>query len=311
MPLDALFASRVGLISAPDTTWGDPAMQAFEADASVYSSPDLNIADSSVEGPQGPIPVRIYTPKTPKLSGKGLVWFHGGGFAIGGLEMHEAHITAQEIAASTNSVVVSVDYRLVTKERKLPCAQIDGFAAAEWVVKNATSLGIEENKVFVGGASAGACLTGAVALLMRDAELPMAGLLPIYPMAHFVFPPPGDELKAKIAEIPAVLAFSDELLVQINAFAVGENLVEARKYYAFPGDVTDLSGLPPTLIVNCEYDTLRASGELFSKQLATAGVAVSEHLQLGAIHGHLNRLPADCVSMRETLALMTEFMKEN
>jgi acetyl esterase/lipase len=70
--------------------------------------------------------------------------------------------------------------------------------------------------------------------------------------------------------------------------------------------------LPQTLIINSEYDTLRASGERYFEQLKAAGIDATQLLAEGAIHGHLNWYPLDCNVMDETLDMMREFIeKEN
>ena len=308
MPLDPLFASRLHFLSEPGAGWDSPGMAEFHRDTAEYVSPDLALKDLEIPGPQGPIAVRIYTP--PVIDGgRALVWFHGGAFQFGDINMNEAHIVSQEMAAKAHAVVINVDYRLVNQDRKLPCAQIDGFAALDWVVQNADSLGIHADHVFVGGASAGACLAGGVALLARDASIQLAGVLPIYPIAHNVVPEFHQELQSKLAEIPDALIFSHPQTVFLNAFAVGNQLELAQSMYAFPGDAKDMSGLAPHLIVNCEYDSLRASGEVYAESLRHAGVDVTQVTQLGAVHGHLNRIPAECVSAQETLKLMEDFIR--
>ena len=74
-------------------------------------------------------------------------------------------------------------------------------------------------------------------------------------------------------------------VAEINDFLLGGATAE---HYAFPALSSDLSGFPRTLIVNDEYDTLRASGEAFGEQLAAAGVDVRVVLVPGVLHGHLN-----------------------
>ena len=308
MPLEELFASRLHFLAEPGTTWGTPGFIAFSEDTMVYEAPDLQIQNLEISGEQGPIPIRIYTPRNID-NGKALVWFHGGAFIGGDLDMNEAHVVSQEIAHKAGAVVISVDYRLVTDDRKLPCAQIDGFDAFAWVSQNAASLGIDSNRIFIGGASAGACLSGAVALLARDAALPVAGVLPIYPIAHWVVPPFSEELQSKMDELPDALKFTHDGTVRLNNNAVGNQLEYAQSKYAFPADAKDKSGLPIHMILNCEYDGLRASGEAWANQLRAAGVTVVEHTQLGAIHGHLNRVPAECATQRETLDVMAEFIR--
>jgi acetyl esterase/lipase len=102
---------------------------------------------------------------------------------------------------------------------------------------------------------------------------------------HQELPPFSDELTAKLAEAPPEHVIDLPGVAEINDFLLGGT---AAEHYAFPALSSDLSGFPRTLIVNDEYDTLRASGEAFGEQLAAAGVDVRVVLVPGVLHGHLN-----------------------
>jgi acetyl esterase/lipase len=311
-PVDPLFASKFHLFEgiAPDATreeWAPAVMPLFEAGQSDYVSPPVLVENRTIPGPQGEIPVRIYTPQDASSNHPGLVWYHGGAFMFGDLDMKEADVVSREIAHRANAVVMSVDYRLVTSERKFPTSQIDGLAAAQWFMANSASLGVDRNRITISGASAGACLTASVVLQLRDRnQLDGIRNILIYPIAHSDLPEFTDELSSKIAEVPPQLVFSRPDTKWINSNMGYEN-VDAS-YHCFPGDSADHSGLPETLIINSEYDSLRASGERYFEQLKAAGVTVSQLMAGGAMHGHLNWYPADCTPMEETLQQMTEFI---
>ncbi len=311
-PVDPLFASKFHLFEgiAPDATreeWAPTVMPLFEAGQSDYVSPPVLVENRKIPGPQGQIPVRIYTPQDASSNHPGLVWYHGGAFMFGDLDMKEADVVSREIAHRANAVVMSVDYRLVTPERKFPTSQIDGLAAAHWFMANSASLGVDRNRITISGASAGACLTASVVLQLRDRnQLDGIRNILIYPIAHSDLPEFTDELSSKIAEVPPQLVFSRPDTKWINS-NMGYETVDAS-YHCFPGDSADHSGLPETLIINSEYDSLRASGERYFEQLKAAGVTVSQLMAGGAMHGHLNWYPADCTPMEETLQQMTEFI---
>ena len=122
------------------------------------------VEDRVIQGPGGDVPVRIYTP-----AGAGpfpvLVWFHGGGMVLGDLDTADG--TARHLCVGAGCVVVSVDYRLAP-EHKFPAAPEDCYAATEWVSKNADSMGVDANRMAVGGDSAGGNLATVVALMSRD-----------------------------------------------------------------------------------------------------------------------------------------------
>src|SRR5205085_6919033 len=132
------------------------------------------------DGPHGPIPVRVYQAGT---SGRGFVWNHGGGWVGGDLDMPEADATSRRIALGIDGVVVSVDYRLVPAH-VFPVPLDDVVAAFEATVAASDELGIEADRIGLGGASAGGHLSALAAA--RVTPPPKAVVL-VYPAVD----PPG------------------------------------------------------------------------------------------------------------------------
>ncbi len=219
-----------------------------------------------------------------------LVWAHGGGFLGGDLDMREADWTAREVCARAGAVVVSVDYRLAVDGVCYPVPHDDTVAAVCWVRDSTDELGIDPDRISIGGASAGANLTAGAVLKLRDREgwLPRT-LVFVYGVAHPVLPAPSRMLAAALAELPPLLAPTpagerDDFLT-VNY--LGGSLSSADGY-AMPG-LAQLEGLCPTLVVNAEYDRLRSSGEAFAAALALAGVDVRQVTVRGLLHGFLNQ----------------------
>lgn len=106
-----------------------------------------SIENLRIPGPEGEIPVRVYTPDSPS-PGPGLVYFHGGGWVICDLDMYDVICSA--VARRSGAVVVSVDYRLAP-EHKFPAAVLDCYAATVWVAANAARLGIDPRRLCIGG----------------------------------------------------------------------------------------------------------------------------------------------------------------
>jgi acetyl esterase/lipase len=310
MPLDPLFADRLHFFTK--LPFAD-ALAEYEAPVSAYNSPPIDTEEVVIDGPNGDIMARIYRPAGTDVSTAalpGLVWFHGGGFTQGNYDMNESDVVSREIAHRLKAVVMSVDYRLVTETVKFPVPQLDGISSTRWFAHRATQLGVNPNKIFVGGISAGGCLAASVAVIDRDSgDNFLAGQLLNCPIAHFVAPPFSDELQGKLDEDPKALVISREYLDDNNRVLVGGKSLEELEPYWFPGEVSDLSGLVPAQIINCEYDTLRASGEKFAEQLVAAGNSVEVLTQAGVPHAHINRYPADCKQMVETLDNMVRFME--
>jgi acetyl esterase/lipase len=258
------------------------ARDAFMAAVPGYSAPEVDVEEVVVDGPHGPVPVRVYR-RDAGPAPAGLVWAHGGAFLGGDLDMPEADVVAREIAARSGVVVVSVDYRLCHDGIHFPVPHDDVHAVTVW----ATSLdGVPQDRWSVGGASAGGNLAGGVAQRLRDEGRPPYGAALIYPVLHAPLPASGDEEHdARIASLPPALRFSPATTEFLNANYLGPN--DADVPYAFPGH-GGVAGLPPHLVVVCEYDDLLPSGVRYAQQLADAGVEVEVDVVHGVPHGHLN-----------------------
>ncbi|HLB04329.1 MAG TPA: alpha/beta hydrolase, partial [Gaiellaceae bacterium] len=146
------------------------------------------VVDRAVPGPAGPVRVRVYEPPGDAGPHPLLVYFHGGGWIIGGLDTHDG--VCRSLAARTPCVVVAVDYRLAP-EHRFPAAVEDAWAATAWGAEHAASLGADPARVAVGGDSAGGNLAAVVALRARDRGLPLALQLLVYPVTDYRFDRPS------------------------------------------------------------------------------------------------------------------------
>jgi acetyl esterase/lipase len=298
MPIESLLAARLAAIAE-----GAPGID-YDTPYGPGEAAELNVTDQSIPGLHGEIGLRIYRqPNPPAGPMPALVWCHGGGFVFGDLDMPEGDQTSRAVAARTGGTVVSVDYRLVTEDaNQYPIPLDDVVAAYAWAVDHAAELGTEPRRIALGGASAGANLVCGATLRLHDTHRAVPPLLlPIYPLVHQQLPPYSEELAAKLADVPPEHLIELPDIADITEFFLGGKEPDA---YAFPASAPDLSGYPRTVIVNDEYDTLRASGEAFAEQLQAAGVDVRVVLVPGVFHGHLNLIgypPAV-----ETFALMAQ-----
>ena len=133
-------------------------------------APDAATRDLTVDGPHGPVPVRVYEPAGDGAGRPALLWLHGGAFMFGDLDMPEADLTAREICARAGAVVVSVDYRLAVGGVHHPVPLDDCVAAARWLRDSAADLGVDPDRIHLGGASAGGNLATATVLRLRDED---------------------------------------------------------------------------------------------------------------------------------------------
>ncbi|KQQ05981.1 MULTISPECIES: alpha/beta hydrolase [unclassified Rathayibacter] len=288
MPLDPYLAARLpyldGLAYPLDAAQA-ARVAAFEQDPSPWSLPEgVSVSDAAVDGPHGPIPLRVYDPAD--ATGPALLWVHGGGFQAGDLDMRESHVVSAELAARAGTRVVSVGYRLATASVRYPVPLDDVHAA--WLELRAETP--EATPVAIGGASAGAALALATALRLRDAGArPPEHVLLAYPFAHFPNPAVDDDVLRELMTLPALLRFPTVGIEGMVRTYVGR--LSDLPADALPG-AAPLAGLPPMSVMVNEFDELRGSAELLLRQLAEAGVAATGYLARGMPHGHLNRTPA-------------------
>jgi acetyl esterase len=273
------------------------------------SGPSVIVEDVEFEAAGHVLGLRCYRPERP--SGLSLVWIHGGAFMFGGLDMPEADQVSRELAAR-GLIVVSVDYTLAPLDAlselpppddadspppattgagsrpraRYPVASLQILAAYDWTISRVADFGGDPRRVALGGASAGGNLAVSGALRLRDrgTGVPMALVL-AYPGLHASVPEPDAELSGMLAALPASLTFPREVMDIFNRNYAEGHLDDP---YVYPTG-HDVSGLPPTLVVNAEADRLRMSGQGFAAELARAGVDVSVVREPGTPHGYLDR----------------------
>jgi acetyl esterase len=255
----------------------------------------LTTEDRQIDGPHGPIPVRVHTP--PGRAGAGLVWAHGGAFFGGDLDMPESDWVARQLAGR-GITVVTVGYRLApimdwTTGRQAPVQPAERVrypVASEEVATVFTWAATSDIGVpgwALGGASAGGNLAAGATLRLRDSGGPLPrGVLLVYPVLHAALPPMTAELAAKVATLPDPDLVGAEAIRRMNLNYVWEP-TDLNEPYAFPGG-HDLTGLPPTFILNADIDPLRASGQQYGAELAAAGADLLMIREDGTRHGHLN-----------------------
>lgn len=232
------------------------------------------LENRAIPGPAGPIPIRVYTPSGP-LPMPALVYFHGGCFVAGTLDMEDS--TCRALANAGECVVVAADYRLAP-EHKFPSAVEDAYAATAWVAANARNLGIDPGRIAVGGHSAGGNLAAVVAQLAhKRGGPPVAFQLLVFPIVDCAGDTPSRSEHAS-----GYLLTRDMLDWSTRQYLRSKRDAEIPE--ASPLLAQDLGGLPPALVMTAEYDPLRDEGERYAERLREAGVAATVKRYDGAIH---------------------------
>jgi acetyl esterase len=251
----------------------DARAMALPPDLAGPERPLHSVADRRVPGPEGEIPLRVYTP-APGPALPGLVYFRGGGFVLGTLESSDR--TCRELAHLSGRVVVSVDYPLAP-EHPFPAAVDDACAATKYVVDHASEFGIDAGQVAIGGESAGANLATVVARRSLGSGGPaLAFQLLVYPLVDFADDSPS------MREFANGHFISSDMLLYFERHYLGN--VQNRQHPDASPLTADLRGLPPAFVITAECDPLRDQGEAYARKLAQAGVPVTAKRYDGMIH---------------------------
>lgn len=242
-------------------------------------------------GGSAPIPIRIYAPTEKRGDIGALLWMHGGGFVLGGLDRDNA--LCERIVEAANCVVVSVDYRLAP-EHPFPSGVDDCYEILLWLAESASWLGINPRSLAVGGASAGGALAAAVSLMARDRGGPALALqLLIYPMLDDRNITPS----SYAATDPRVFNRASSLQCWKAYLPTGTSDVSP---YAAPARASDLAGLPPAYLMVAEHDPLCDEDQAYARRLIEAGVRTEVHVYPGTFHGFDFFAPTAAVSRRAT-----------
>ena len=231
--------------------------------------------DLAIPGRRGDIRARLYVPHGAGPTTPGLLFLHGGGFVIGNPDTHDR--LTRELAHGLGARVVSLDYALAP-EHPFPAGLDDCVDAARWLGENGRRLGIDPRRLLIGGDSAGANLSAATVLRLRD-----EGRGPALRAALLIYGRYAD------GDTPSIAAWGDRDLILSHTVMdwfrtqyTGGRELGTNPYFA-PLNA-DLTGFPPAILVCGTLDPLLSDSELFAAALEKAGASAELHLVEDGIH---------------------------
>lgn len=257
------------------------ARERFEAaTALIAPGPEVaTVEDHHFAIERGRLRARVYRAELDSAS-PALVYFHGGGWVVGGIESHDA--LCRSLARECGVSVVSVDYALAP-EHRFPVAATDAFAATSWVAQNARELGLDPRRIAVGGDSAGGNLAAVAAIQARNAGGPALRFqLLLYPITDCDL-----NTSSYTENANGFLLTRAEMAWFWDHYEPDH----ARRSdpLAAPLRVENATGLPPGLVITAEFDPLRDEGEAYARKLQAAGVEIRASRYRGMIHGFVRR----------------------
>lgn len=260
--------------------------------------PISKIVRQNIDGRHGAISIRLYYPSQQK-SLPLIVFFHGGGWVYGNFDTHNR--LCRRVARDTGAIVLAVGYRLAPF-KKYPTALEDCYDALLWAVQNAASLSANSEKITVMGDSAGGNLAAAVCLMARDRQEQLIDRqVLLYPVVSGRLDRPS---VAKNADAPVLTKSRMQCFVDYYARSEADIL---QPYFS-PLLASDLSNLPPALIIACEYDPLHDQAQMYAERLQKAKIPVKFLDYSRTVHGFMS-FPVLCSEASAAFAEVAQYLK--
>jgi len=249
---------------------------------------DLNISVGSI----GQISIRIIKPKGNKEILPIVMYFHGGGWVLGGKDTHDRLV--REIANGANAAVVFVNFT-PSPEAKYPAPIEEAYAATKYIAEHGKNFNLDTSRLAVAGDSVGGNMAAAVILLAKERGGPKIDYQVLfYPVTDANFDTPSYQQFAK-----DIWLTREAMKWFWNNYLPDEKARKQPTASPLHASIDQLKGQPPALIITDENDVLRDEGEAYAHKLIQAGVNVTAVRYLGTIHDFLmlNALagtPATC-----------------
>ena len=238
--------------------------------------PVEHVENRNISGPNGDIPIRLYTPKG-EAPFPALIYFKGSGFIYGDIEGQDPLCRA--LTNATQCKVIAVQYRSAPED-KYPIGLNDSYAATKWVIDHADELNIDPEKIVISGYSSGGNYAALVAIRLRDEGIRLAYQVLMCPVLDLTCSLPSHH---EMGEGYILDAKSIEWF--LNLYLPKD--VDRKDPKISPLWEKNLKGLPPTLVITAEYDPLRDDGKQYADNLKEAGVPVKYTCYQGQIHALL------------------------
>jgi acetyl esterase len=277
-------------------------MLADERTYSEISKPEkvFDLTDIVIRGYRSDITLRFYKPeRKPPLPI--LLFFHGGGWALGNLKNYESFCT--QIVNLSSCAVVSVDYNLAP-EHKFPEPVEDCYSALIWILKNGNEYGLDPSRLIICGDSAGGNISAVITLMARDRGISSIGyqvlIYPVVDLSSF------DYESFKLFGTGNLLN-TEDMPWAIEKYLNSED--ERFNPYVSPILAKDFSNLPPAYVITTGYDILRDEGHVYAVELIKAGVPVTIRCYKEFMHGFFT-MDAVSDAVRPAIVETAEFLKK-
>jgi acetyl esterase len=231
-----------------------------------------------IDGPGGPIEMRVFSPAPSKTLRPAFLWCHGGGFMVGDLDTGDS--ICRSIARSAGCIVVAVRYRLAPEHPLTACRE-DVLAALQWLAAHGGALGIDGTRLAIGGDSAGGNISAAVAQHAARHGPKLSLQVLAYPATDLVqkFASASENAKGYMVSTQQIDKIAATVKIPPSA---------ATDPWLSPRLNGELQGVAPALLVSAGFDPIRDDGLDYAARLRAADVPVQLLHYAGQFHGFLN-----------------------
>lgn len=262
--------------------------------------PDREILVRTIRIPaaHGNIPALLLSPRTAPVEATGVLWLHGGGYAVGMKEM--VHMSrAMGLVKRFGAVVLAPGYRL-SLQSPYPAAMDDCYAALLYLKEHAAALGVRSDQIMVGGESAGGGLCAAVCIRARDTgEVNVAFQMPLYPMLD-------DRDTETSRENHGRVWNTRRNHLAWRLYLRGTDRAQLSPYAA-PARLTDFTGLPPAYSFVGDGEPFYAETVRYFDRLRAAGVPAELDIYHTNMHAFDMMRPRDAQSVAAAEAFERQF----
>jgi acetyl esterase len=225
----------------------------------------------------GDVQVRIVTPPGATGTLPAILYMHGGGWVLGNAGTHDRLV--RELAVGTGAAVVFVEYDR-SPEAHYPVAIEQGYATAQWIVREGAANGLDPDRMAVAGESVGGCMTAALALMANErGDVRFVQQSMWYPVTDAAMDTGSYEQFAE-----GYFLTADGMAWFWDCYLPDHE--QRSEPFASPLRASDeqLEGLPPAFLIVDEADVLRDEGEAYAARLRAAGVEITTVRYDGITH---------------------------
>lgn len=262
--------------------------------------PDREILVRTIRIPaaHGNLPALLLSPRTAPVEATGVLWLHGGGYAVGMKEM--VHMSrAMGLVKRFGAVVLAPGYRL-SLQSPYPAAMDDCYAALLYLKEHAAALGVRSDQIMVGGESAGGGLCAAVCIRARDTgEVNVAFQMPLYPMLD-------DRDTETSRENHGRVWNTRRNHLAWRLYLRGTDRAQLSPYAA-PARLADFTGLPPAYSFVGDGEPFYAETVRYFDRLRAAGVPAELDIYHTNMHAFDMMRPRDAQSVAAAEAFERQF----